>query len=197
MLRRILEAVRSLKSLWDRLGDATDWDSELAAIIEDQAGIDPWRSAILNTPTAYDYADKGAPRILRFQPGGGIYLLKKSQMNGRHVELFKFCLYQSLRRVALSLSLEYDETISTEDEPGLFLSGQFSGEDVLFFLYFCAHSGVHALYLMKPKEPSLDLRVMLQANGLEETEGSWLKLVSRDGMRDAVEGLDNAVAQPR
>ncbi len=188
---------RVLKRLWDRLGDSTDWDSELAAIIEDQAGIDPWRSAILNTPTVYNYADRGAPRILRFQPEGGIYLLKKSQMNGRHVELFTFCLYQSLRSVALSLSLEYDETTSTEDEAGLFLSGQFNGEDILLFLCFRANPDVYAFDLLRPKEPSLDLRVMLEANGFEEKEGSWLKLVSRDRMRGAVEDLDNAVAQRR
>lgn len=133
---------------------------------------------------------------MRFQPEGGIYLLKKSQMNGRHVELFTFCLHESLRDVAPSLSLRYDETTSTEDEPGLFLSGRLNDEDIVFFLRFHASPDVYALYLSKPKEPSLDLRVMLEANGFEEKEGSWLKPVSRDRMRAAIEDLDNAVAQP-
>jgi hypothetical protein len=53
------------------------------------------------------------------------------------------------------------------------------------------------LYLINPKEPSLDVRMVLEANGFEEKEGSWLKPVSRDRMRGAVEDLDNAVAQPR
>jgi hypothetical protein len=185
-----------LKDLWDRLGDSGDWDRELAAIIEDRARVDPWRSAILNTPAAYDYAEKGTPRILRFQPEGGIYLLKKSQMNGRHVELFTFCLHESLRDARLSLSLRYEETTSTEDEPGLFLSGRFNNEDVVFFLCFHSNPDVYALYLRKPKEPGHDLRVILEANGFEEKEGSWLKHVSRDLMRTAIEGLDNAVALP-
>jgi hypothetical protein len=117
-------------------------------------------------------------------------------MNGRHVELFTFCLHESLRGVALSLSLRYDETTSTEDEPGLFLSGRFNNEDIVFVLYFRANPDVYALFLSKPKEPSLDLRVKLEANGFEEKEGSWLKPVSRDRMRVAVADLDNAVAQP-
>lgn len=186
-----------LKSLWDRLGHPVDWDRELAAVIEDQEGIEPWRVAILNTPAVYDYADGGAPRILRFQPEGGVYLLKKSQMNGRHVELFTFCLYESLRGAALSLSLRYYETTSTEDNPGLFLSGQFGGEDLVLFLYFYANPDVFAFNLSQPKEPSPELRVMLEANGFEEKEGSWLRPVSRDEMRIAIEYLDQAVAQPR
>jgi hypothetical protein len=186
-----------LKSLWDRLGGTGEWDRELAAIIEDQADLDAWRSAILNTPAAYEYAEKGAPRILRFQYQGAIYLLKKSQMNGRHVELFTFCFYELLKGAEISLSLRYGETTSTEEEPGLFLSTRFNGEDVVFFLCFHSSPNVYALYLNKPREPSLDLRKTLQANGFEEKEGSWLKFVSRDQMRAAVDDLDNAVAGSR
>lgn len=75
-------------------------------------------------------------------------------------------------------------------------TGQFSGNDVVFFLGFHLYPDVYA-FSCKAKEPSPDLRVSLEANGFEEKEGWWLKLVSRDGMRGAVADLDSAIAQRR
>ena len=182
-----------LKSLWDRLGDLAEWDQELAEIIEDRAGIEPWRLAILNTRAIYDYADRDAPRILRFRPEGGIYLLRRSQMNGRHAELFTFELYEALKGSMRSLSLSYYETTANADQPGLILSGQFSDEDIEFFLKFQEPPDFYAIELNKPKEPNFALGVLLNDNRFEERGNLWRKLVSRDIMRAAVEQLDNAL----
>jgi hypothetical protein len=185
-----------LKSLWDRLCDPDDWAGELVAIIEDQVDIDPWRAAIINTPAVYVYADTDAPRILRFQWEGGIYLLKKSQMNGRHVELFTFCLCKALRSAPESLAFDptYNETSSTADEPSLSLSRRFGEEDVEFRLYLRDPPDGYAIRLRKPTEPNLELSAVLKAEGFEERDGSWVKAVSRDGMRAVVENLDHATS---
>jgi hypothetical protein len=124
-------AGRVLKDLWDRLDGPASFIAGLRKIIAPDKKIDPWRQVILDTPTVYDY---GAHRILRFSGEGGVYLLRKSQMNGRHAELFTYCLREDLRIASpLALTIGYYEAISTDEEPALSLSRRFGHDDLTFY----------------------------------------------------------------
>ena len=99
---------RVLKDLWDRLGEPASFEADLADIIASGHETDPWRAAILTTPEVYDY---GLYRMLRFSSENRVYLLRKSQMNGKHAELFSFFLFEDLKAAPkpLSLSVSYYE----------------------------------------------------------------------------------------
>ncbi|MBB3355565.1 hypothetical protein FHT70_005528 [Rhizobium sp. BK049] len=183
-----------LKDLWERLGEAAAFEANLADVIASASDIDPWRAAILTTPAVYNY---GLYRMLRFSDEGRVYLLRKSQMNGKHAELFTYCLYEDLKNAPepLSLTVDYYESSSTDDEPGLSLSRRFSREDVTFYLCLGDVPDAYELYLGEPREPGRKLRPVLEDEGFEKREGWWTKLVGRDEMKDAVLSLDRALAQ--
>ena len=184
-----------LKDFWDRLGQPASFASDLVNIIESELHIDPWRRAIVTMPSVYDY---GLYKMLRFSDEGGVYLLRKWQMNGRHAELFTYCLYENLeaREEPLSLMLSYRETTSTDDEPSLSLSQRFGQDEVTFYLRRSEHAAdEYELRLDEPQEPEGNLRAVLEDEGFEQ-QGGWLtRLVDRAEMKAAVLTLDRALAQ--
>ena len=188
------QAGQVLKNLWDHLGEPTFPKSDLIKIIETESRIDPWRRAIVATPSVYDF---GLYKMLRFSDQGGIYLLRKSQMNGRHAELFTYCLYEDLKAGAepLSLMTSYRETISTDDEPGLSFSRRLNQEDVRLYLRYKEAADRYELQLEKPQETEGELRAVLEDEGFEMKNGCWTRLVDRAEMKATVLALDGALAQ--
>ena len=82
-----------LRELWSRLDNAHEYEIQLLAIIDSMGtDVEPWRRAIATTPQVFKY---GIRRMLRFSANGNIYLLKKLQMNGAHVELNGFCFFHN------------------------------------------------------------------------------------------------------
>ena len=183
-----------LRDLWDRLEEYSSFAGDLSKIIELEPNVDPWRQAVLTTPAVYDY---GLYRMLRFSDAGGVYLLRKSQMNGRHAELFTYCIFQELKAKSepFSMTVSYYETTSTDEEPGLCLSHHFDGDEVTFYLCLGNAPDGYELYLDDPQEPGGGLRAVLEAEGFEEKEGGWTKVVDRGGMKSAVSSLDRALLQ--
>ena len=182
-----------LKDLWDRLKDKRAIATELSKIIVSESDIDPWRRAILATPAVYDY---GLNRMLRFSDNGGVYLLRKSQMNGRHAELFTYCLYKDLEVAPepLTLMISYYESTSTDEEPGLSLVKHFGGEEATFYLIFGELPDGYELYLGEPQKPGDKLRAVLEGNGFEDKKGWWTKDLERAEMKFAVLSLDRALS---
>ena len=181
-----------LRVLWDRLEETSSFAADLAKNIELEPNIDPWRRAILATPAVYGY---GLYRMLRFSDDGGVYLLRKSQMNGRHAELFTYCIFENLKTTSkpFALTASYYETTSTDEEPKLCLSRHFHGEDVAFYLCLGNAPDAYQLYLHEPQEPGSELRTVLEDEGFEQKDGRWTKVVDRGGMKAAVLSLDRAL----
>ena len=173
-----------LKALWDRLERPESYAADLAAIIDDVSDIEPWREAILATPSVYDY---GQYRMMRFDEDGGVYLLKKSQMNGRHVELFTYCLYESLAAEMEPYGFTTDlyESTSTEDEPGLYLARDFNDDVIELYLTFGDDGAPdwYELYLEEPQKPKGKLRAILERVGFEKKKGYWTKDVKRSKIK--------------
>lgn len=183
-----------LKDLWDRLEEPSTFADNLSTIIDSASDIDPWRKAILTTPSVYEY---GLYRMLRFADNGGVYILRKSQMNGRHAELFTYCLHENLMGEAkpLALTISYYETTSTDEEPGLYLATHFGGEEVKFYLSLGDSPDGYELYLEEPEEPSDQLRAILEDEGFEDRDGWLTKDVELIEMKPQVFSLAGALAQ--
>jgi hypothetical protein len=183
-----------LKDLWDRLGEKNSFATELSKIIASESDIDDWRSSILATPAVYDY---GLYRMLRFSDSGGVYLLRKSQMNGRHAELFTYCLYEDLKVAPepLTVMIGYYEATSTDDEPGLTLVKHYGGNEVTFYLCLGESPDCYELYLGEPEIPEDELRAVLEDEGFESKQGWWTKDLKRAEMKSAVLALDLALSR--
>jgi hypothetical protein len=94
---RAAAARNILNSLWQKLAPDADISEQLDNIIAGADPLDPWRKAMIDCPAVFDYCDRNSIRVDEY---GTIYLLKRSQMNGAHAELFTFCLYENLQSLA-------------------------------------------------------------------------------------------------
>ncbi|PXX42970.1 DUF262 domain-containing protein [Aquitalea magnusonii] len=83
-----------LKELWDRMKLGVDLLAQLEQIIVSSSGGEGWRSLIVSTPEIMTFSEG---RSIRFESSERIYILKRSQLNGEHAELFTFYLYQKLK----------------------------------------------------------------------------------------------------
>lgn len=90
--RRLIDKRKVLQQLWDRLSPDDDISGQLDKIIEASQQINPWRDALVNCPEAIGFCEN---KYIRIEGVDKIYLLKKTQMNGYHAELFTFCLYEN------------------------------------------------------------------------------------------------------
>lgn len=123
-----------LKNLFNKLSPEKSIAEQLDEIIEAADDLDPWREAIVRCPTALNYCGRSSIRV---DEHGTIYLLKRSQMNGAHAELFTFCLYEELRSEAAKGGLtplklmEYYSVNETAIEPGIRFD--WSGDKVGYF----------------------------------------------------------------
>lgn len=169
-----------LLSLWKHLEGLDTYTVKLASIIETASEIDPWREAILATPSVYSY---GVYRMVRFTDEGGVYLLKKTQMNGRHVELFTYCLRESLASELepYGFSVSYYEATSTDDEPGLCCRSDYKGTEITFYLILHKAPEQYELYLYEPKEPDGILRDILNELAFERDDENFWTLLGRLG----------------
>ncbi|HOA05211.1 MAG TPA: DUF262 domain-containing protein [Candidatus Fermentibacter daniensis] len=123
-----------LKSLWQKLVPDADISEQLDKTITGADSLDPWRKAMISCPAAFDYCDRNSIRV---NEHGTVYLLKRSQMNGAHAELFTFCIYDNLQSLAQNGGLtplklmEYYFSKETAIEPGIRFD--WSGDQVSCF----------------------------------------------------------------
>jgi hypothetical protein len=117
-----IQARNVLKDLFNRLSPDSDISDQLQQIIAEAEQLDPWREAIVHCPAVLDYCERNS---IRKDDSGSIYLLKRSQMNGTHAELFTFCLYQKMKNGLINLpnfDAEYESVTDTYTEPSVILS---------------------------------------------------------------------------
>jgi len=131
---RAATARNILKSLLQKLVPDTDISEQLDNIIAGADPLDPWRKAMIDCPAVFDYCERNSIRVDEY---GTIYLLKRSQMNGAHAELFTFCLHDNLQSLAQNGGLtplklmEYYFSKETAIEPGIRFD--WSGDKVGYF----------------------------------------------------------------
>lgn len=125
-----------LQSLWQRLDLEKDLSSQLTQIIQDSRVSECWRSALIGEPRAIEYCRS---RMIRFGDYGKVYLLKRTQMNGSHAELFSYCFFEQVLEPAKEdgelnqLDLSYLETMTSDEEPGVSLTFYMGGALKTFF----------------------------------------------------------------
>lgn len=131
-----------VKDLWDRLDGNLPIVPQLSQIIEDASGLDHWRDALARSPQAISYCGHQA---LRFDPDidNRIYLLRKSQMNGQHAELFTYCFQcnqlRTLHRqggLAPMQLQDYQEVKVSDEEPYIWLTFQAGSEEASVCVHF-------------------------------------------------------------
>jgi hypothetical protein len=113
-----------LKALWDRIVPDADIGPQLQQVIRDRSGLEPWREVMVTHPLVIDYCERRQVRRV----GSEVYLLRKSQMNGAHAELFSYALHLDLNTAAAAshivpLRLQWYESVSKSDrEPYVLLA---------------------------------------------------------------------------
>jgi len=177
-----------LKQLWDRIDVAADLAPRLAEI-RNATGLEPWRAAFVEHPEAMEYCGQNQ---LRWTWTDDIYLLLRKQMNGRHAELFTYCLFQRLRRQegALScLELSYESVMGTYDEPHIALRYQAAGATVVFDVHYAASQYRISTFLLTDKTDS-DWQNLLQEDGYSRSDRLLQKHVPPSEIEVALRHLD-------
>lgn len=164
-----------LHQLLDRLTISSQngaLEKQLDKIINDAVGIgvDHWRQVLVKTPKAIEYCDQ---RAIRFDPAENVYLLKKSQMNGTHAELFTYCLYQHLlelpdREITLAplVLYKYESAVGTDSEPYFPLCCEYNECQLVFIIEFLSGSFIVRIKL-DPLEDLPNIEDLLDSLGFQ------------------------------
>ena len=129
-----------LKQLWNMLDVEASIKEQLDSVIGGASELEPWIERFVNTPEAIEYCKK---REFRRMYDGRVYLMRKSQMNGSHAELFSYCLYRnSIEELVNKKDLlpfyfsYYHEVNVTDDEPCLCLVCSHGSNRLVFNVEF-------------------------------------------------------------
>ncbi|MDQ7732358.1 DUF262 domain-containing protein [Halomonas sp. SpR1] len=177
-----------LKTLFSSLTTESDMAKQLDEIIEGVENIDSWREAVINCPSVLDYCQR---RLLRVEYGH-IYLLKRSQMNGAHAELFTYCLYKKLKsgqRKLSSLTADYESVTDTYSEPYIRLSCDRLG--VALSVEIGNDGNEFVVNITAPEDTTV--AELLARQGFEQAEEGYRRAVDRDSAEDFLRNLDEGV----
>ena len=114
------------------------YPEQLDQLIEDAKDLELWREELVRTPAAFEYCQRNS--AIRFDSEFSVYLLKTTQMNGTHAELFTFCLHENKLKPLdahgglAPLSLEYISVKGKEFSPGVQLTWSYADTDLIFDL---------------------------------------------------------------
>jgi len=158
-----------LHKLWDRLNTGDPFNEQLVAIINNTSDCDGWIKAFIDTPEAIEYCGN---RAIRWVSEDEIYLLKKSQMNGTHAELYTYCLYSKLKTkfgdaYFKPLFLSWYRSVNTTDvEPSILFDYEVNEGYVELRIKYDSYEGqfkvsIDTDYL----EPYPEVREIINSNG--------------------------------
>lgn len=183
-----------LKQLWDKLSPNEDFAPQLESIINGVQEIESWREALIHSPDAFGYCEK---KFLRKYTSNILYLLKTTQLNGYHAELFTYCLYIKLKKlnnIFTVLKLDYCEVMVEYSKPCLQLSGNFQGKNVTFSV-----SGENEGYLIQIPRTDLSeitsIEYTLKTNGYSEKDNFlqiWSSLSDIEAHLKALDEMINS-----
>lgn len=132
-----LEAREILKKLWNLLSLEEPISDQLDRLIANTMISDAWRAALVNCPAALSFCEK---RCIRQSDSGLLYLLRRTQLNGAHAELFTYCLWQKLdgqKKFFKLLDCSYEPVNDTYSEPHMRLNSRAGvGQLIAFAITF-------------------------------------------------------------
>lgn len=184
-----------LQGLWEQLSKSSDLLAQLDAVIDGAVGLEEWRTAFIATPAAISYCTN---RMIRRTESGVIYLLRKSQMNGSHAELFTYCLYEDVLKPASmdgrlkALAPLYIDSYTTDDAPGVDLVVSNDGLRLPFFLNFQANQ--YLVTFSAQEQMSVAVTALLKDLGFAEEGGIFIKQLPMEGIADAILAMDQSLA---
>jgi hypothetical protein len=183
-----------LKTLFSKLSPGVDLADQLNSVIEGDKALEVWRQEAAHCPAVLDYCER---KMIRIDERGHIYLLKRSQMNGAHAELFTFCLYKQLSAGGIKLSslrADYQSVNDTYSEPHISLSSD--QLNVLLTIEIGLGENEYLVYLPIPDDVAL-AGIFLKSQ-FEEVEGRYQRTVDRALIVDFLQELDTEIeAHPR
>ncbi len=186
-----LRARRILHQLWERLSPNQDITVQLKSIIESIKEIEPWREALMHCPEAIEYCER---TFMRRHESGAKYLLKRSQLNGYHAELFTYCLHhgiikdQKLNR----LYSQYEYVTDMNTEPHIKLNCRLNNIFTSFDLYHDSIKYIITIYENDCKRIS-NLMDLLVSLGFKENNYYMLIEVSHSEINKTLIRLDESL----
>lgn len=179
---RFSEARNLLKQLFDCLTISNSLSEQLDKIIEAATEIPPWRQALIETPEAIEYCWR---RAIRQWKENHIYLLRKTQMNGAHAELYTYCLYlnelvqmeHASGLLPLVLNQPYFSSSVIDVQPGVRLSWLNDPETVFFDVEW---NGDNFLTFVRLEELSNIPEVIIALKGKGFTENEEENTLERE-----------------
>ena len=178
-----------LKMLWDKLPQNQPIPDALDGIIDAATGLSSWIDQLVRTPEAIGYCTN---RWIRWNSESEIYLLRKQQMNGDHVELYTYCLHHNTLVPMLTGGMlapleiaHYFEVSGTFRPPQAGIKFTHGGKSFRFCIF-----ATNLIFKFSIALPSLagseDLMNFLRNRcGFTENDNSLERLC----LRDAVEGF--------
>jgi len=180
-----------LKGLFNRLSPEKDISEQLDEIIKGADDLDPWREAIAHCPSVLDYCVRSS---IREDEYGTIYLLKRSQMNGTHAELFTYCLNKKLQsgKVGLScFSANYVSVTDTYSEPHICLHCNRPGVTLMIDIENQVEKFLVKVSVSDDDDKALD--ELFVAEGFDEDESFFQIAVERSEIEDFLQNLDATI----
>ncbi len=188
-----------LKMLWDRIDATSGIEPQLEQVIASAAGVEPWRAAIVKHPEVISYCEKQEMR--RGESTQQIYLLKKTQMNGYHAELFSYVLHLELSDAGAIQEIKplrlqpYQSVCMTENEPHLLLVFDRSKNRVQFLVDSANEQfRIYTSCAELTQLPEVEATLRDEATFLKEGE-CFMRMVPRADIHQVLRQLGSSLAK--
>jgi hypothetical protein len=181
-----------LRQLWSQLSLDDAVAPQLDRVIESATGLESWREAMVRCPAAFSFCERHS---VRFE-NETVFLLKRSQLNGAHAELFAYCLYSQVDSAPTrfpALSFAYYTVSDTYSDPYIEIKGEVGGRPVLWKLRHQSDKFVLSAERaeLNPVAGLLDRLVEL---GFEAGDEKVMRHVARDEVGSLLAELDAALS---
>lgn len=180
-----------LKQLWDQLDSNKDLAPKLETLINEDHKLEPWREALIHCPEAFEYCEK---KYIRKENPNTIYLLRRSQLNGFHADLFTYCLYIELKDTFKILQPSYWDVPDKYTEPCLNLRGNIQDKHVSFSV-FSDNGGYRILIAMTDCSEIVSLEYTLKNLDYSVIDNFFQNRISRSDIVGHLKALDEALVQ--
>ncbi|HAV10126.1 MAG TPA: DUF262 domain-containing protein [Dehalococcoidia bacterium] len=178
-----------LKQLWDQLHPNEDLMSQLDGQIDADHKLEPWRTALIHCPEAFDYCEKN---YIRKESQNTIYLLRRTQLNGFHADLFTYCLYIELKDTFKILQPSYLEVPDKYTEPCFNLKCN-NQDKYVSFSVFSDNGGYRIQIAMTDCSEIVGLENALEGMGYSVIDDVYQNLLNRSDIKSHLKVLDEAL----
>ena len=178
-----------LKQLWDQLDSNKDLTPQLEGQIDSVHELEPWRAALIHCPEAFEYCEKN---YIRKESKNIIYLLRRSQLNGFHADLFTYCLYIELKDTFKFLRPSYWEVPDKYTEPCFNLKVNIQDKNTSFSVF--SDNGCYRIQIAMTECSEIEgLENILIKIGYSVDDNFYQNLLGRADIKTHLKKLDEAL----